>query len=62
MIELALKLKQKWEKIEKQKENSAKVDAILIRLMKKVSHLPLVSFPIFFFLILYILYTYIACT
>ncbi|DAZ97138.1 TPA: hypothetical protein N0F65_004752 [Lagenidium giganteum] len=33
--ELQLKLKQKYEKMEKQRENSARVDSILIRLMKK---------------------------
>jgi hypothetical protein len=34
-IELQLKLKQKYEKMEKQRENSARVDSILIQLMKK---------------------------
>lgn len=33
--ELQLKLKQKYEKMEKQRENSARVDSILIQLMKK---------------------------
>ncbi|KAJ0397909.1 hypothetical protein P43SY_002417 [Pythium insidiosum] len=33
--QLQLKLKQKYEKMEKQRENSARVDTILIRLMKK---------------------------
>lgn len=33
--ELQLKLKQKIEKMEKQRENSARVDSILIQLMKK---------------------------
>lgn len=33
--ELQLKLKQKFEKMEKQRENSARVDSILIQLMKK---------------------------
>jgi hypothetical protein len=33
--ELQLKLKQKLEKMEKQRENSARVDSILIQLMKK---------------------------
>ncbi|TMW69162.1 hypothetical protein Poli38472_001318 [Pythium oligandrum] len=33
--QLQLKLKQKFEKMEKQRENSARVDSILIRLMKK---------------------------
>ncbi len=37
LIELTLKLKQKWDKMEKQKEHSARMDSILIRLMKKVS-------------------------
>ena len=34
-VELQLKLKQKYEKMEKQRENSARVDSILIQLMKK---------------------------
>lgn len=34
-VELQLKLKQKYEKMEKQKENAARVDSILIRLWKK---------------------------
>uniref|UniRef100_A0AAV1TUZ7 Mediator of RNA polymerase II transcription subunit 6 n=1 Tax=Peronospora matthiolae TaxID=2874970 RepID=A0AAV1TUZ7_9STRA len=33
--QLQLKLKQKYEKMEKQRENSARVDSILIQLMKK---------------------------
>lgn len=33
--ELQLKLKQKYEKMEKQREHSARVDSILIQLMKK---------------------------
>lgn len=33
--ELQLKLKQKYEKMEKQREHAARVDAILIQLMKK---------------------------
>ncbi|CEG40222.1 uncharacterized protein PHALS_10434 [Plasmopara halstedii] len=36
--QLQLKLKQKYEKMEKQRENSARVDSILIQLMK--SHAP----------------------
>lgn len=35
LSELQLKLKQKYEKMEKQREHSARVDAILIQLMKK---------------------------
>lgn len=35
LVELQLKLKQKYEKMEKQRETSARVDSILIQLMKR---------------------------